>query len=139
MIRAGEKVFVDTGAWVALALARDPFNGRAKEALEELVAAAARLVLSVPVAIETYTFLQRRYAEAVALSWRDRVRELDRLELVDCTAADLSAAWAFMDRKELHKLSLVDATSFALMNRHQVRVAFTFDTHFAEVGFRCVG
>lgn len=139
MIRAGEKVFVDTGAWVALALSRDPLNERAKTTHSELEAAGARLVLSVPVAVETFTFLQRRYAQHLALAWRDRLRELERLEIIDCTRADLGAAWAYLDRKDLHKLSLVDATSFVLMTRHRVRAAFTFDTHFAEAGFRCVG
>jgi predicted nucleic acid-binding protein len=139
VIRAGEKVFVDTGAWLALALTHDPYNERAKKAQAELEAAGARLVVSVPVVIETFTFLQRRYAEAVALSWRDRLRDVDRLELVDCTPSDLRAAWAYLDRKDLHRLSLVDATSFTLMARHRLRAAFTFDTHFAEAGFRCVG
>jgi predicted nucleic acid-binding protein len=44
--------------------------------------------------------------------------------------------WRFFDAKELHKLSLVDATSFALMHKHKIRVAFTFDIHFAVAGFR---
>ncbi len=139
MIRVGEKVFVDTGAWVALALAQDPLNGRAKTARRELEAAGARLVVSVPVVIETFTFLQRRYAESLALTWRDRLREVERLEVIDCSVQDVEAAWAYLDRKDLHRLSLVDATSFVLMNRLRLRAAFTFDTHFAEVGFRCVG
>ena len=42
-------------------------------------------------------------------------------------------------RLRRHRLSLVDATSFTLMARHRLRAAFTFDTHFAEAGFRCVG
>ena len=109
MIRVGEKVFVDTGAWVALALAQDPLNGRAKTAQRELQAAGARLVVSVPVVIETFTFLQRRYAEMLALTWRDRLREVERLEVIDCSPQDLEAAWAYLDRKDLHRLSLVDA------------------------------
>ena len=42
----------------------------------------------------------------------------------------------YFARKDLHKLSLVDATSFVLMRKHKVRVAFSFDTHFAAAGFR---
>ena len=34
------------------------------------------------------------------------------------------------------RLSLVDATSFVLMRKHEVRAAFSFDTHFALAGFR---
>jgi predicted nucleic acid-binding protein len=33
-------------------------------------------------------------------------------------------------------LSAVDATSFAIMRRAEIRVAYTFDHHFAVAGFR---
>jgi predicted nucleic acid-binding protein len=35
-MREGEPIFVDTGAWIALALTRDPFHARAREAWENL-------------------------------------------------------------------------------------------------------
>ena len=37
-----------------------------------------------------------------------------------------------------HKLSGVDATSFTIMKRARIRLAFTFDHHFSVVGFRLV-
>jgi len=51
-------------------------------------------------------------------------------------------AWIALEyfrRKDLHKLSAVDATRFAIMKRARTRLAFTFDHHFAAVGFRLVG
>jgi hypothetical protein len=42
-------------------------------------------------------------------------------------------------RADPHKLSAVDATSFAIMKRARIRLAYTFDHHFAGVGFRIVG
>jgi predicted nucleic acid-binding protein len=33
----------------------------------------------------------------------------------------------------------VDATSFTLMRKHRIRVAFAFDVHFGQAGFRCLG
>jgi len=42
-------------------------------------------------------------------------------------------------REDLHKLSAVDATSFAVMKRVRTRIAFAFDHHFAAAGFRLVG
>jgi hypothetical protein len=139
VIKHGEQVFVDSGAWLALALREDPLNQRAKSELQALRRAGARLATSVPVVIETFTFLQRRYRPELAQSWREALARMKDLAVLDCAASDLSAAWPFLDRKDLHKLSLVDATSFALMTRRGIRVAFTFDTHFAAAGFRCVG
>ena len=39
---------------------------------------------------------------------------------------------------DLHKLSAVDATSFTIMKRARIRLAFAFDHHFAVAGFRLV-
>jgi len=41
-------------------------------------------------------------------------------------------------RPDLRKLSAVDATSFAIMKRAHMRLAFAFDHHFSVVGFRLV-
>jgi predicted nucleic acid-binding protein len=35
-------------------------------------------------------------------------------------------------------MSAVDATSFAIMKRARIWLAYTFDNHFAVVGFRLV-
>ncbi len=67
------------------------------------------------------------------------LRKIPHFEILPCTPADLDAAWAHFDRRGLHKLSLVDATSFVLMQKHKIRMAFAFDVHFGAAGFRCLG
>ena len=54
MIRGNEQVFVDTGAWVALAVSRDPLHLRARQTWDDLRKHGARLVTSVPVVMETF-------------------------------------------------------------------------------------
>jgi predicted nucleic acid-binding protein len=61
-VKVGDSVYVDTGAWIALALTRDPLHERAQEAWHHLVESGARLYTSVPVVIETFTFLDRNTA-----------------------------------------------------------------------------
>jgi predicted nucleic acid-binding protein len=51
----------------------------------------------------------------------------------------LEEAWPYFQRRDLHKLSAVDATSFVLMSHEKIRTAFAFDHHFAMAGFRLVG
>jgi predicted nucleic acid-binding protein len=58
--------------------------------------------------------------------------------VLGCTAADVTAAWEYFRRADLHKLSAVDATSFVIMARHGISTAFAFDHHFATAGFRLV-
>lgn len=139
MIRPSDRVFVDTGAWVALAVVRDPLHPRAREQWEALERAGSRLFTSVPVLLETFTFLDRKGSRLLANRWRESLGDVAHLDILDCVLADLNAAWSYVERKEFHKLSLVDATSFVLMRKHKIRMALAFDTHFTIAGFRFVG
>jgi predicted nucleic acid-binding protein len=95
-MRQAQAVFVDSEAWIALALSRDPLHVQAREQWNLLHAAGAKLHTSVPVVIETFHISRSQRQPAV------------------------------------------DATSFAIMKRERIRLACTFDHHFAAVGFRLV-
>jgi uncharacterized protein len=138
-MRQGESVFVDSGAWIALALTRDPLHARAREQWELLRGGGASLHTSVPVVIETFTFLDRNATRDVALAWKDSIDGLRGLKILACELRDLHQSWQYFRRSGLHKLSAVDATSFAIMKRARIRLAYTFDHHFAAVGLRIVG
>jgi predicted nucleic acid-binding protein len=138
-MRQREAVFTDTGAWIALALSRDPFHDRARELWEKLLSHGARLSTSVPVVLETFTFLDRNASRDVALAWKDSLKAVRGLRVLPCTLEDLRRSWDYFSRGDLHKLSAVDATSFAIMKRARITCAFAFDHHFASVGFRMAG
>ena len=138
-MRAGESVFVDTGAWIALALTADPMHARARVTWEALLGDGVSFHTSVPVVIETFTFLDRNARRDVALVWKHSLSSVSRLKILSSTAKDLDQAWKYFERADLHKLSAVDAVSFVLMIDRQIRVAFAFDAHFATAGFRVVG
>jgi len=139
LIRQREAVFVDSGAWIALALTKDPFHERARELWELLLGHGARLYTSIPIILETFTFLDRNAHRDVALAWRAALDDLASLETLECTARDLARCWPYFERKDLHKLSAIDATSFAIMKRRRIGLAFAFDHHFATAGFRLAG
>ena len=136
MIRVGERVFVDTGAWIALALVQDSMHERALEIWTTLLEAGVRPFVSVPVMLETFTYIQRKVSQDVAAHWWASLEQVRFLERVECAPSELKAAMKFFARRDLHKLSLVDATSFVLMKKHKLRVAFAFDIHFSSAGFR---
>jgi len=138
-MRQGEQVFVDTGAWIALALTRDPLHDRASEIWLSIKDDGLKLRTSVPVVLETFTFLERNAMRDVALAWKDSVAKLSRLKTLECRPKDLDLCWPYFERRDLHKLSATDATSFVIMSREKIRIAFSFDHHFAVVGFGIVG
>ena len=138
-MREGEPVFVDTGAWIALAFSRDPLHARAVELWESLQGDGVRLHTSVAILLETFTFLDRNANRDVSLAWKDSLAKVGGLRVLTVTPADLEEAWPYFQRRDLHKLSAVDATSFVLMSHEKIRTAFTFDHHFAMAGFSLVG
>jgi uncharacterized protein len=93
----------------------------------------------VPVVFETFTFLDRNANRDVALAWKDAIAKLATLRILPCELRDLQVSWDYFRRGDLHKLSAVDATSFAIMKRARIRLAYTFDHHFPVAGFRVVG
>ena len=137
-MRQREAVFVDSGAWIALALSRDPLHARAREQWDLLHGSGAKLHTSVPVVIETFTFLDRNANRDVALTWRESIYRRGTVKILACGLDDLQKSWDYFRRADLHKLSAVDATSFAIMKRARIRLAYTFDHHFAVAGFRLV-
>jgi predicted nucleic acid-binding protein len=137
-MRQGEAVFVDSGAWIALALSQDPLHERAREQWDMLCGAGAKLHTSVPVVIETFTFLDRNANRDAALAWKEAIYKRGFVQILACELRDLQRSWEYFRRVDLHKLSAVDATSFAIMKRARIRVAYSFDYHFAVAGFRLV-
>ena len=137
-MQQGETVFVDSGAWIALALSRDPLHIQAREQWDLLQGAGAKLHTSVPVVIETFTFLDRNANRDVALTWKDAIYKPGTVEILSCELRDLEQSWAYFQRPDLRKLSAVDATSFAIMKRARIRIAYSFDHHFSAAGFRLV-
>lgn len=137
-MRQGEAAFVDSGSWIALALTRDPLHANARDQWDILLDAGAKLHTSVPVVIETFTFLERNAHRDVALAWKASIYKPATIKILPCELRDLDQSWEYFRRADLHKLSAVDATSFAIMKRARIRVAFTFDHHFSVVGFRTV-
>jgi predicted nucleic acid-binding protein len=137
-MRQGEAAFVDSGAWIALALSRDPLHAQAREQWDILHGSGAKLHTSVPVVIETFTFLERNANRDVALAWKGSIYKPGTVKILPCELRDLEQSWEYFRRADLHKLSAVDATSFVIMKRARIRLAFAFDHHFAVAGYRLV-
>ena len=137
-MRHGEAVFCDSGAWIALALSRDPLHQAAVQQWELLQRSGAKLHTSIPLVIETFTFLDRNANRDVAMLWRESIYRPGMIKILPCELRDLEQSWEYFRRADLHKLSAVDATSFAIMKRTRIRWAYTFDHHFAAAGFKLV-
>jgi uncharacterized protein len=119
-------LFVDSSVWFAAVVMRDRWNARAKAILAE----AEPIVTTDHVLVETWLLLNSRYHRQAAERFWERIRRGGaRIEMV--TAADLEAAWAIGEAFADQTFSLVDRTSFAVMERLGLTRAASFDDDFA--------
>lgn len=119
-------VFVDTSGWYAASDRRDRHNETAKR----LLAIDEPLVTSDHVLVETWRlihhFISAHAAESFWGGLRSGVASVEQT-----TSADLEAAWAIGERYPDQDFSLVDRTSFALMERLGISRVISFDDDFA--------
>lgn len=130
-----EEVFVDTGAWLALALTDDDHHQLAGRTLSRLFASSVRLVTTNHVVGETYTFLAKMRSPHIALTFIEHIEQsmvLDRIFVEEDTE---EKAYSLLRQYADHRFSFVDATSFVVMKELEIKRAFAFDQHFATAGF----
>jgi predicted nucleic acid-binding protein len=118
--------FVDSSIWFAAAVPRDHDNLRAKLILREM----DDHVTSEHVVVETWLLLNSRTGRRVAERFWESVRH-GGVRVETPSASDWEAAWAIGATFPDQEFSIVDRTSFALMERLGITRAASFDAHFA--------
>jgi predicted nucleic acid-binding protein len=119
-------VFVDSSVWFAAMVVRDRGNVRAKSILKEITAA----VTTDHVLVETCLLLSSRYRPKAAELFWEGIRQ-GAAQTVFVTPADLEAAWAIGEVFADQEFSIVDRTSFAVMERLGITRVASFDHPFA--------
>jgi len=129
------KVFVDAGAWIALANRRDKYHTNAKEQYQTLLSEKRQLVTTNLVVAEAYALIRRSGGHAPAMRFLRALRQSTRLRKIYSDAALEDVAENLLDRFSDQSFSFVDAASFALMEKEEIKQAFAFDQHFITAGF----
>jgi uncharacterized protein len=118
--------FVDTSVWYAGTNIRDGDNARAKQLLANLEAP----IMTDHVLAETWRLVRNRIHRQAAERFWDGVRHGAAM-VENVTTADMEAAWAIGEAFPDQDFSLVDRTSFAVMERLGITRVASFDSHFA--------
>lgn len=124
-------IFVDTSFWAALGNATDARHDTAKQLWTNKPPV---VVTSNHVLGETWTLLNRRCGHRAAVA-AAAVRHSTVVRVEHITAELEEQAWEWLGRHDERKYSFVDATSFALMRKKNVRNAYAFDGDFSAAGF----
>lgn len=123
-------LFVDTSAWYAAADSDD----RSHEQALAVLSGGDPLVATDHVLVETWQLLRHRlHFQAAERFWDGLRRGVASLETVG--SADLAAAWAIGELFSDQDFSLVDRTSFAVMERLGIHRVASFDADFSVYRF----
>ncbi|QQO12571.1 PIN domain-containing protein [Bradyrhizobium diazoefficiens] len=118
--------FVDSSVWFAAAVARDSNNGLAKSILLSLDGWR----LTDHVLAETWQLLSARFGREAADTFWERLRQSGAV-IEPVTASDLEAASRIGTTSTDGEYSLVDRTSFAVMERLGITRAASFNPSFS--------
>ncbi len=122
------RVFVDTSAWYALAATDDVSHPRAVQVLEEH---SGRLATTDHVLVETWMVARSRRDRAAADALVAAIVDHRLAELLTATPQDISTALRIGEVYRDQDFSMVDRTSWAVMERHSIEEAVAFDVDFA--------
>jgi predicted nucleic acid-binding protein len=121
-------ILVDTGAWYALADTADRYHGNARRFYTDRAGRAAFVTTDLILA-ETWALIHAHLGRPAALTFWQGLRDA-QIPLIAAEPVDLEGAWRIVQGFPDQTFSLVDGTTFAIMERLGIREAFAFDAHF---------
>ena len=125
-------IFVDTGAWIALADRSDQYHDEAKRIYTSLKQQRTRFVTNDYIINETATRLRYDSSHPHAIRFLDliaRSEEIGVLQRLVITPELFEEAVSLFRQYDTAVLSFTDCTSFIICERLQISEAFAFDNH----------
>ena len=129
------RIFVDTGAWVAIADKNDQYAKIATKFYTDLIIQRSNLFTSNLVLVETFNLLSRTIGSKSTTKFGDALKTNVFLTVESITLVDWERGWKIFGKYDDKDFSFTDCTSFALMERLKVKSAFSFDVHLRQYGF----
>jgi predicted nucleic acid-binding protein len=122
-------IFVDTGAFYALADTTDRYHDSARAYYAEAMR-PHQFFTSSFVLVETWLLIRNKLGYSAAQKFFEGIRK-GIVTVVDVSGSDLDKAGDILSEYADQEFSLVDAVSFTVMERLGISTAFSFDSHYS--------
>ncbi len=127
------RLFVDSGAFIALVDAGDQNHEAARVFFGDMTARGAQFVTTNFVVCETMNYLRARVSHKAAVTFLEGLRKSTRFEVISVGPHVEDAAFAIFQEYTDKDFSFTDCTSFAVMKSLKIRKAFAFHRHFGQI------
>jgi predicted nucleic acid-binding protein len=131
-------IFVDTGAWYALADRTDQHHKRAVKKYPALLRQYPHLTTTNLVVAETYFLVRRVLGHQPAISFLENLSSSPRITKIYSDLTLEFKAETILAKYQDQDFSYTDAVSFAVMRELKIGKAFAFDSHFSTAGFATI-
>ena len=132
------RLFVDTSAWAALADSTDA-NHELAVLFRDEAAGKYRLITTNYILDELYTLLLMNVGYLQTVTFKRRIDFLTQqgtLQIIWILEDTANETWRVFEQFNVDKQwSFTDCVSYVVMQQRQIIEAFTFDRHFAQMGF----
>lgn len=128
-------IFIDTGAFLARYIERDQYHEAAVDHWQQLHDDRRQCFTSNLVLDETITLLGRRASYEFAAERARSFFESNLLSILRPDENDDLKAVELFQKYADQSVSFTDCVSFVLMEKRNIKIAFSFDHHFGVAGF----
>lgn len=129
------RIFLDTSGLIALSDEKDNNHNRAKDYLKEKVQGSARFVVGKNILAEYIDGVTKRVSKEKAIEELDKILNSKLLVIESFSEADWDKALRYFRKYNDHRIDITDCLSFVIMERLDLKIAFTFDSDFKAHGF----
>jgi uncharacterized protein len=130
-------LFVDTSGWASFFTQTEPTYLQALQQLSIAHQQNYRIITSNYILAELVALLHSplRQPRARIFQILNTIKTTSYIQILHITEATDAAAWALCQSRSDKPWSLVDCTSFIIMQQLEITTALTTDHHFEQAGF----
>lgn len=133
-----KRLFIDTGAWIALNNKKDKYHTNAVKTNKKFLDNGYYYITSDYILNETYTLLRYDVGHKRAIEFGNEIKslkEMEKIKIVHINQDILDKAWEIFEKYSDKNFSFTDCTSFIVMEMVGIKESFSFDKHFEQYGF----
>ena len=130
-------LLIDTSGWASLFITQEPNHSLANQVLNQALQQRQTLITSNYIISELVALLHSplRQPRSRVFEIVDAIKTVPYVHIVHIDPTTDQIAWELCKQRSDKPWSLVDCTSFVLMQQQDIQTALTTDHHFEQAGF----